>query len=170
MRLGNLIVCGVLALTLLFSGSVLAVKPQKGTPVVERWYAQTVYVPVYSSVFFGNQKRKGPRVFNVAATVTLRNTDLKHAIVITEAQYVGASGKPLRQHLDGPRVLAPLESTELAIDEADVEGGVGACFIVRWQAEHAVTAPIMQSVMIGTQSSQGISFVAEGHMLEGLRE
>ncbi len=168
MRFPRTIACCLLAV-LLCAVPALAGNAADGAAVSERWYSQTVYVPVYSSVFFGNQKSKGPRTFNVAATVSLRNTDPATPITILEARYIGAEGAVLQQYVETPRVLAPLASMALSVDERDESGGVGASFLVRWKAEVPVTAPLMQAVMIGTQSSQGISFVTEGRALEGVR-
>lgn len=169
MRFYRELLWGAVCCVLLCSGVVFAAGPAKGTPVSDRWYSQTVYLPVHSSVFYGNQKR-GPKVFNVAATIVVCNTDMVNPVQITEARYVGGNGKTVRQFLSAAVVLGPLESLNMVVDEADVEGGIGASCIVHWNALVPVTEPVVQAVMIGTQSSQGISFVTEGHVLEGVRE
>jgi len=42
----------------------------------------------------------------------------------------------------------------------------GANFIVRWESPNKVSIPVIQAVMIGTASTQGISFVCDGVVLE----
>jgi hypothetical protein len=54
----------------------------------------------------------------------------------------------------------------VVIPESDAAGGSGASCVVRWQAERPAAAPVVEAVMIGTRSSQGISFVSQGRVLE----
>ena len=43
---------------------------------------------------------------------------------------------------------------------------LGANFIVRWSAEREMNSPIIECLMIGTQSGQGISFVSSGKVIK----
>ncbi|QWV95504.1 DUF3124 domain-containing protein [Geomonas oryzisoli] len=119
---------------------------------------QTVYVPVYSNVF------SGPRSlpFQLAATLSIRNTDMDSWLRIASIDYYDTSGKLLRRYRDMPLSLAPLASTYVHIEEKDVTGGFGANFIVKWQADRTINTPIIECVMIGATSGQGISFVSPG--------
>lgn len=119
---------------------------------------QTVYVPVYSNVFSG--PRKHP--FQLATTLSIRNTDLSAAFRITSIDYYDTSGKLVRRYLGKPLAVGPLASTYVHIEEKDVSGGFGANFIVRWEADRVINAPIIECVMIGATSGQGISFVSPG--------
>lgn len=119
---------------------------------------QTVYVPAYSNVFIG--PRKLP--FQLATTLSIRNTDLSAAIRITSVDYYDTQGRIVRRYLDKPLELGPLASTFTHIEERDVTGGFGANFIVRWNAGKVINAPIIECVMIGATSGQGISFVSPG--------
>src|SRR5215831_2679018 len=40
---------------------------------------QTIYVPIYSHIYFQNKSR----TLNLTATLSIRNTDLTHAITVT---------------------------------------------------------------------------------------
>ena len=51
------------------------------------------------------------------------------------------------------------------IAERDKAGGSGANFIVEWTATQPVTVPIIEAVMIGTQTQQGISFTSRGQVI-----
>ena len=119
---------------------------------------QTVYVPVYSHVF------SGPRniPFLLAATLSIRNTDLSAPLRVTSIDYYDTNGKLVRRYLDKPLTVGPMASTYVHIQEKDVSGGFGANFIVRWEAVRMINAPVMECVMIGATSGQGISFVSTG--------
>jgi hypothetical protein len=68
----------------------------------------------------------------------------------------------LKKNIDRPVVLQPLESLRYVLPEKDKSGGSGANYIVEWQAETLVNPPIVETIMIGTQSQQGISFTSRG--------
>lgn len=119
---------------------------------------QTVYVPAYSNVFTG--PRKLP--FQLATTLSIRNTDPSASLRITSIDYYDTNGKMVRRYLDKPLELGPLASTYTHIEERDVSGGFGAKFIVRWNSGKVINTPIIECVMIGATSGQGISFVSPG--------
>ena len=66
------------------------------------------------------------------------------------------------KYIDKPITLNPLGSSRYVIPERDKSGGSGANFIVEWHSDKLVNRPIIESVMIGTQSSQGVSFTSRG--------
>ena len=122
---------------------------------------QVIYVPVYSNVF--TAPRKIP--FQLATILSIRNTDPKNSISVTSADYFDTKGSLIRKYLEKDQALGPLESTYIYIPEGDDKGGFGANFIVRWAAEKAVNVPIIECVMIGAKSGQGISFVSPGRVI-----
>lgn len=117
---------------------------------------QVLYVPVYSNVFSG--PRKLP--LQLAATLSVRNTDLSASIRVTAIDYYDTGGKLVRRYLDRPSVVGPLATIYIHIEERDTAGGFGANFIVRWQAANVINTPIIECVMIGATGGQGISFVS----------
>lgn len=117
---------------------------------------QTLYVPVYSNIF--SAPKKIP--FNLSTTLSIRNTDMASAITVVSADYYDTRGKLVRRYYQKPVTLGPLESTDIYIPEEDTSGGIGANFIVIWTAQNEVNAPIVEAVMIGMKSGQGISFVS----------
>ncbi|MBI4594939.1 MAG: DUF3124 domain-containing protein [Candidatus Tectomicrobia bacterium] len=119
---------------------------------------QTVYVPAYSHVLFGDKANS----FNLAVTLIVRSTDLKNPITITEINYFDSEGKLVKKFSGEPVKLNPLASTTIFVPEKDVSGGIGANFIVKWKSENKVNAPVIEALMIGTMSGQGISFVSPG--------
>ncbi len=122
---------------------------------------QTLYVPIYSHIHLKTQER----TFDLAATVSIRNTDEERAIVLSTIDYIDNSGELVRRYLKQPRRLDPLASTSVVIEESDSAGGLGANFIVEWSAAEAVTAPVVESIMISTRSSLGISFTSPARVL-----
>jgi hypothetical protein len=119
---------------------------------------QTVYVPVYSNVFSGPKRLPFP----LAATLSIRNTDPTAPLRVKSMDYYDTAGKLVRRFQDKPFLLSPLATTYVHIDEKDNSGGFGANFIVRWDAERNINAPIIEAVMIGATSGQGISFISPG--------
>jgi len=119
---------------------------------------QTIYLPVYSHIYSGNRERP----HQLAVTASIRNTDPVHSIKITAIDYHATQGKLLKKYLTKPEILQPLESLRYIIPEKDESGGSGANFIIKWESEKPVNPPMIESIMISTQSQQGISFTSRG--------
>lgn len=118
----------------------------------------TMYVPVYSHIYHGNRRR----VVNLAATLSVRNTDRAHPIELVSVRYYDSTGQLVQDYAEAPRVLAPLASFDLVVQQDDTRGGSGASFLVVWHAATAVSEPVVEAVMISATASQGISFVSPG--------
>jgi hypothetical protein len=123
---------------------------------------QTIYVPVYSHIYYENQKE----VLYLSATLSIRNTDLSNPIIITSVRYYNTEGKLIKQYLERPVELSPLASTDFIVERTDTSGGSGANFIVEWIAEKDVSKPVVEAVMISAASNQGISFVSPGRIIK----
>ncbi|MGK7915370.1 MAG: DUF3124 domain-containing protein [Prochloraceae cyanobacterium] len=123
---------------------------------------QTIYVPVYSHIYYLNQQN----AYYLAANLSIRNTDLTNSIIITSIKYYDTNGQLVREYSGLPLKLAPLASTDFFIEQRDPSGGVGANFLVEWIAEEKVSEPIVEAVMIGTAGTQGISFVSPGKVIQ----
>lgn len=122
---------------------------------------QTLYVPAYSHIY---HQDKQPRLLTV--TLSVRNTDRENEIVVSTVKYFDTSGIEKRSMQPKPLKLAPLASTEYVIEQKDKSGGSGASFIVHWQSGQPVTHPIVETVMIDTSNTQGISFVRPATVLD----
>lgn len=127
---------------------------------------ETVYVPAYSHIYF----RDGTREFNLATTLSVRNTDPERAITVTSVRYHDSAGRLVRRYLDAPAALAPLASRAFVVEERDTAGGVGANFLVEWEAAARVSVPIVEAVMISTAGTQGLSFVSRGQTVRAFGE
>jgi hypothetical protein len=122
---------------------------------------QRIYVPVYSHIYVGNNEKP----FLLTATLSIRNIDQNHPINITGVDYYETQGPFLKKYLDKPVTLKPLESIRYVVAERDAAGGSGANFIVEWKSDKLVNPPIVETIMIGAQSSQGISFSSRGQAI-----
>ena len=122
---------------------------------------ETVYVPIYSNVHAGPKARP----FLLAAMLSIRNVDPGNAITITRADYYDSDGRMVEGYLKTPITLKPLASTYLYIKERDTRGGPGASFLVNWRSGKWVNQPIIEGVMLGLTSGQGVSFICPGRIL-----
>lgn len=129
---------------------------------VDSSMGQTIYVPVYSHIYQQNEKA----TFNLTATLSFRNADLKESLTLAKVLYYDSQGNLVKSFLDSAKTIKPLASTSFVIGEDDLRGGVGANFIVRWNAENALFPPVVEAVMISTSQQQGISFVSIGRVIE----
>ena len=123
---------------------------------------QLIYVPAYSHIYSGNREKP----FLLTVTLSIRNIDPNHQIKITLVDYYETPGKLLKKYMDKPGTLNPLESLRYVIPEKDKSGGSGANFMVEWQSNEFVNPPIIETIMIGTQSQQGISFTSRGRVIK----
>jgi hypothetical protein len=119
---------------------------------------QIIYVPVYSHIYYGDRDR----VLNLTTTVSIRNTDPTSPITVTQVNYHDSNGKLVKKYIEKPIDVGPLASIYYLVKESDVSGGDVPSFIVKWKSSKKVNAPIIEGVMIGTASNQGISFVLPG--------
>lgn len=122
---------------------------------------QTVYVPAYSHIYSGDREKP----FALTITLSIRNVDLKHRIEITQVDYYESQGKLLKNYLQKSVILKPLESIRYIVPQRDRSGGSGANFLVRWESDEPVNPPIIETIMIGTQNQQGVSFTSRGQPL-----
>lgn len=120
-------------------------------------YLQTDYVPVYSDIYH----RDGTRRFSLTVTLSIRNNSQVDSAYIISADYHDSYGTFLHGYVDSTIILTPLESIEFVVDEKQITGGAGANFIVEWGATNFADQLMIQTVMIGTNGQQGISFITD---------
>lgn len=137
------------------------IAPASAIPDAQIFAGQTIYVPAYSSILTTDAATR----YNLAVTLSVRNTDRDRPIVLTSVRYVDHDGVVVREDLTKPIRLAPLAAAEFFVTESDSSGGVSASFLVEWAAEKAVTDPLVEAVMISTASGQGLSFTSRGRVI-----
>jgi hypothetical protein len=123
---------------------------------------QTVYVPVYSHIYTVEQNR----TIDLTATLSIRNTDQTHAMIVSSVNYYGTDGKLVRKYLEKPVELGRLSAASFVVAQEDVKGGAGAAFVVEWVAQNQISAPVIEAVMINTGGNQGLSFVSSGRVIK----
>jgi hypothetical protein len=144
-----------------FSPFLLHAADQK----IELSKGQLIYVPVYSHIYSGDKEQP----FLLAVTLSIRNIDPNSHIQITSVDYYETQGVLLKKYTVKPIILKPLESLRYVIPERDKSGGSGANFIVKWQSDKFVNPPIVETIMIGTQNQQGVSFTSRGREISSFR-
>ena len=127
---------------------------------------EVVYVPVYTHI---SQKEKKASKQPLSSTLAIHNVDPSKAIDITSVRYYDHAGTKLKDYIDVPRSLGPFASASFVVDITEDRGGVGANFIVEWQAAEKVVSPIVEAIMIGGSGTQGLSFVTRGKVIETLQ-
>ncbi|MEL7038880.1 MAG: DUF3124 domain-containing protein [Cyanobacteria bacterium J06592_8] len=127
---------------------------------------QVIYVPVYSHIYYMNTRQ----IYNLATTLSVRNTDQNREIIIKTVNYYNTEGQLVQSYLEQGIRLSPLASTDFFVEQSNSKGGAGANFIVEWVAEEAVTEPIIEAVSIGTAGTQGIAFTSSGKVLKKVQE
>ncbi len=128
----------------------------------ERATGQTLYVPCYSHIYHGPKNRP----LDLTVILSVRNTDLHLPLTLSVVDYYDTDGKLVRHKLEQPQVIAPLMTVEFMVHQRDSAGGSGANFIVKWQSEQPVNTPIVEAVMISTESGLGVSFISSGKVLD----
>ena len=137
-----------------------------GEALTEATAGALVYVPAYSHVYAGDRQQ----TVDLAATLSIRNTDAADSLRIVAVHYIGSQGETIRSYLDALRTLDPYATAEFVVAQSDRTGGSGASFLVEWTADVPVSAPVVEAVMINTSGQQGISFVTEGRVVAEARD
>ncbi|GEQ85850.1 hypothetical protein ULMS_13580 [Patiriisocius marinistellae] len=112
------------------------------------------YLSVYSEIYSISEHRK----HGLTAMVSLRNTSDTDTIYLLKSEYYDTHGVSIRTYFNEPIYLAPLETTEIIIDELDVTGGTGSNFIFEWKVPKDCPEPLFEGIMNSTKGQQGLSF------------
>jgi hypothetical protein len=125
---------------------------------------EKVYVPVYSEIYGTDIDRK----IKLSATLSIRNIDMQLPLIVSQVDYYDTHGNLIRQYLENPVELRPLQTISYVVEYKEAKGGTGANFIVEWTSQQQVSEPVIEAVMIGTSSALGISFVCQGKVIKYL--
>ena len=153
--------CIIIFLGVLLTAILLATKCQ-ASPEINLFKSQTIYVPVYSHIYIGDREHP----FDLTVTLSIRNTDPNHPITIVSVDYICSNGKLLQNYLKNPIKLNAMASTRYIVAASNKSGGSGANFNVRWESDNNVNEPIIEGIMVGAGSQQGISFVTRGKAIK----
>jgi hypothetical protein len=125
----------------------------------------SVYVPVYSHIYF----QEGS-AYLLETTLSIRNISPTESVFIESVEYYNTDGKLAKTYVDELIELAPLQTIEFLVERRDSSGGSGANFLVHWGAKSPVDKPLIESVMVGTAGTQGISFARNGIEISSTKE
>jgi len=123
---------------------------------------ETVYVPVYSSVYF----KDSTSLYNLTATLNIRNVDISGELYLKEIDYHNSKGELVKKFIHKILRVKPLETFDLVIAENDISGGTGASFIVKWFSKSSIQSPVVEAVMISTRQGVGLSFITTGKVIQ----
>ena len=151
---------GLVALLLCLSG-LLGETPAE----VNGARGQTLYVPVYSEIPFGDRDR----TLELTVTLSIRNIDRRVLVMVRKVDYYNSKGEFVRSYIQEPRALPPLAAVEFMIKASDRSGGISAGFVVEWESETLCVPPVVEAVMISTVSARGISFLSPARIVEEKR-
>lgn len=115
------------------------------------------YLSIYSQIYSVSEHK----THNLTAMVSLRNISDTDTIYVLQATYHDTDGTSLRDYFKDPIYLAPLETTEIIIDEVDVSGGTGSNFIFEWKIPKGTPEPLFEGIMNSTVGQQGLSFTTK---------
>lgn len=125
--------------------------------------SQLIYLPVYSHIYHGSLDRKGrPAKVMLSALVSIRNTDPKRPIRVSSARYFDTEGRLLREFVPVPRNVPPFGTFELFVEQHDDSGGSGANFAIAWEAEAAVSPPLVEAVHAAVEGARSLLFATTG--------
>jgi hypothetical protein len=112
------------------------------------------YLSIYSQIYSISEHR----THDLTAMASMRNTSELDTIFILRAEYYDTHGNSIRKYFEKPIFLAPMETTEIIIDEIDVTGGTGSNFIFEWKIPPNAPEPLFEGIMNSTMGQQGLSF------------
>lgn len=136
----------------------------KETCSVKKVRGQVLYLPVYSNIPYHEHNR----LFDLSAFVAIHNTDFFKTLTINKVLFFNNDGKLVANYIKKDTVLNPLGAINFFVPEKD-KSGTGANFIIEWYSDTLINEPLIESVMIGLTSGQGISFLSKGEILRELK-
>jgi len=147
----------------MFSAFLLACFTAQAQDVRGPSSGQTVYLPIYSSMLFGNLSRGGvPSRVLLSAMISIRNTDPSRTVRLTSVQYHDSTGKLLREYLQEPATIEPLSTREYFVELHDDSGGSGANFLMRWESDTPASPPLLEAIHANLDSARGVVFITQG--------
>ena len=148
---------GVLVFAM-FSASTAAFA-QEARPLAK---GQTLYLPVYSHMLYGNLGKSGKASSVLLSTlVSIRNTDARRPIRILSAKYYDTNGKLLGERVPVAAVVPALGTLELFVELNDASGGSGANFIIKWDAEQPVNPPLIEALHANMDGGKAVIFMTQ---------
>ena len=120
------------------------------------------YLSVYSQVYSFSEER----IHSLTSLISFRNTSEKDTMYLLRAEYYDEKGKSVKDYVEQPVFLAPLETLEILLTEDDLSSGSGNNFIIDWKIPKNSPEPLFEAVMNSTLGQQGLSFTTQAKRIE----
>jgi len=133
-------------------------KRMLNSPLSDSLENGSTYLSVYSQIYSQTEHK----THDLTVTVSIRNPNRADTLYLQKAEYFDTHGKLIRNYFNRAIFLLPMETIEIVIAEKDQDGGTGGNFLFDWAKHSKANEPIFESVMISTNSQQGISFTTQG--------
>ena len=127
-------------------------------------HGQVLYLPIYSTIPY----HQGKEFTDLSAFLVIHNTDFYNLIKVTKVQYIDNEGNLVKDYNANEVLLNPLSAKNYFVPSTD-KSGTGANFILEWVSDSLVTEPLVESVIVGLTSGQGISFISTGKVLREIK-
>ncbi len=127
-------------------------------------FGQLLYVPVYSEIYsIGHHRTE-----RLSSTLSIRNVNPDGEFYITRLEYYDTEGNILKEikAAELPIKVNSLETKNHVVALYDDRGGVGANFILEWRSSKSIVEPMVETIMISTESNWGLSFTAVSKTLK----
>ena len=127
-------------------------------------FGQLLYVPVYSEIYsIGHHRTE-----RLSSTLSIRNVNPNSEFYITRLEYYDTEGNILKEikAAELPIKVNNLETKNHVVALYDDRGGVGANFILEWRSSKPIVEPMVETIMISTESNWGLSFTATSKIIE----
>ncbi|MEZ4722382.1 MAG: DUF3124 domain-containing protein [Flavobacteriales bacterium] len=140
----------------------LKVVPNLDSAAIRQW----VYVAVNTDIFVNSKAVR----LQMTNTLCIRNVSPDESMIVNAVEYYDAEGIKLRDYLEYPVELRPLQSIWLILNGGENTSGTGTNFIVDWASMNPLPHPIIESMMAGSYSQMGLSFKSETAVVKEWRE
>lgn len=151
--------CRHLLLAILTFACLGTATAQESRPQVK---AQTLYLPIYSHMLYGNLGKSGKASFVLlSALVSIRNTDARRPLRVLSARYFDTQGKLLGERVPTPVSVPPLGTLELFVELNDASGGSGANFVIKWDADQPLSPPLVESLHANMDGGKAVIFMTQ---------
>jgi len=118
-----------------------------------------IYVPTYSHVRHGEGTSR-----RLATTLSVHNISFRESIWVHKVRYYDTEGQMVREFIEEKVSLLPMATYQVSVSPKDTTG-LGANFLIEWEAKAGVPAPLVEAVHVSISSTIGTSFVTRGTQL-----
>ena len=129
---------------------------------------QTLYLPVYSKIWYGDRvvKDKYPLEHFLSVLVSIRNASFKTPIRVLSARYYSTEGRLISEFVSKPITIGTMGTYELFVERKEAEGGSGANFVIQWDSASPTNPPVVEAVHADISGPRTLSFVTSAHPIQ----